>query len=142
MCTCVAPFLFFAKIFYCILLPTLRISRLINFSLDDYHKFFGISFESMFGNDWIELIRGLLNSMDNIFTRILPGGYLLFFMKLAKLNERLLTIRKNRNMEAFLDKIKIDPKNIKAYHDDQAHSSLSRYTFVSISILFLNLDSF
>lgn len=106
---------------------------------------FGRTFESMFGNDWIELIRGLLiNTMDNIFTRKLPGGYLLFFVKLAKFNEKLLTVRRNGNMKAIADQLKIDPKNMKSYrgHNDKTQSSFNRYNVCLHFIFELYLTTF
>lgn len=72
----------------------------------------------MLGNCWtIHLRKLMLDAMDTIFTIQLPGGCTLYFMEMANLREKLLAASKNENMQAILQKLKIDPENIKPYRD-------------------------
>lgn len=83
----------------------------------------------MFGNFWtVELQNLLVNTMDTVFKKQLPGGYLLFFIKAAKLKEKIMEVSKREHMMAILEKLKVDPNNIKSLrsHNNTAQSSFNR----------------
>ncbi len=98
--------------------------------IDDYHKAFGDTFESMFGNCWTVYLRNLLlNTIDNVIEKKEPGGYSLYLIRIPELRKKLLEVSKNKKMEEILDKLKIDPNNMKAYGaaNDQVQKSFNRY---------------
>lgn len=100
-----------------------------SFLIDDYNQFFGRTFQSMFGNCWTVRLRDLmLNAMDTIFIKQLPTGCTLFFLKMDNLREKLQAASKNENMQVILNKLKIDPDNIKPYrgHDNKVQGSFDR----------------
>lgn len=97
---------------------------------DDYQNVFGTSFESIFGNFWtVEVQNLLLNTMNTTFSKTLPGGYILFFVKVNKLKEKILAVSESEKMKAILHLLNIDPSNIKKYRGQvqvQAQSSSNR----------------
>lgn len=70
-----------------------------------------------------------MNTMNTIFSKTLPGGYVLFFVKVTKLKEKIVAVSESENMMAILHTLKIDPNSIKKYRgkvQGQAQSSLNR----------------
>lgn len=83
----------------------------------------------MLGDNWAANLQDLLlNRMNDIKVVHPPGGYTLFFIKVAKLRVKLLALKGNADIQAILHKLKIDPQNLKSHrgYNDQSQSSFNR----------------
>lgn len=80
-----------------------------------------------------------MHNSDNILAKQAPGGYTLYYMGEVEMLKKIQAQENNENFKAIMQKLNIDPNNIKRPPGVPVQSSFNRYlrTYQSVDLIIL-----